>query len=182
MVRFYDKYLERTSKGYELEEGIICWNRTELQLRDERAKTAAIMIANESFNTGQMIAGILKNYLNFVNPKKLKDGSIDKNKSRWPISDFWTSFLGDIEPIKLTQAAPDKTIETTMNWFSNSITPSMACLLEAFDDDRELLSQWIEDGKSRLSDRHYDMLSEFKKKNKTLAEILKQKKNPNQND
>lgn len=183
MVRFYDKYLERTSKGYQLEDGITCWNRTELQLRDERASTAAMMIASEDFNIGELISGILKNYINFLNPKRNKDGSIDKNKSRWPVSDFWLKFLGDIAPIKLSQAAPDKTIETTFNWFENSITPSMAALMEAFDYDVELLNHWIIEGKDRLTGRHKDMICDFKLKQMSLDDILKIKKdqNPNSN-
>lgn len=177
-VRFYDKFLERQSKGKVMEDGIEFWNRTEIQMRDERSQAAAILIALESHTVGQLVSGTLKNYINFVNPKKLKNGKIDSNRSRWTVADFWKKFLGDVEPISLSQVAPDRTIESTKQWFEKSITPSLAVLMDAFDYDIDLLNKWILEGRDRLSDRHKDMLKRFKENQKTLEDI---KKDQNQN-
>lgn len=161
-VRIYDKLAERISKGIQIEEGITCWNRTELQLRDSRADTACLLIANEKHEVGQLVAGILKNYINFINPTKTTDGSIHTNKARWNVSKFWTDFLGNVEPIGLTEIAPDKTIETTKKWVEGFVTPSLATLMEALDYDEELIHNWIIDGKRKMTKRHWKMIENFK--------------------
>lgn len=176
MIRFYDKLLERLSKGVEVEEGLVCWNRTEIQLRDERAKMAAVMIALEEENIGSLISGILRNYINFVNPKKNKKGEIDSNKSRWPISDFWLAFTNAAEPIKLTQVAPDRTIESTKDWYEKQITPTMALLLEAYGDNQDMLDRWIKEGSERYSDRHKEMLKRFREEKQLTDDILSEKR------
>jgi phage replication initiation protein len=176
MVRFYDKLLERISKGVEVEEGLTCWNRTEIQLRDERAKMAALMIATESENIGSLIAGLLRNYINFVNPKKNKNGEIDSNKSRWPISDFWLAFTNAAEPIKLTQVAPDRTIEQTKEWYEKQMTPTMALLLEAYGNNPDMVNKWIKEGSERYSDKHKEMLKRFREEQTIKEEVLKERR------
>lgn len=157
MVRIYDKYKQLISKKKEIDPKITFWNRTELQLRNERAEAAALRIAESSHTIGDLIAGTLKNYINFIDPHET-----DSNKSRWKVSQFWDKFLGDVEPVKLTQVAPDKTIEQVKTWFEKSITPSLATLLEAFNYDTVMLKEWLKDGKERMSERNKDMLKRFR--------------------
>lgn len=161
-VRIYDKLAERIAKGQQIEEGITFWNRTELQLRDERADSAMVLIATEKHEVGALVCGLLKNYINFLNPTKTADGSIHQNKARWKVSKFWTDFLGDVEKIGLTEIAPDRTIETTKQWFEKFVTPSMSAVLEAMDYDEELLHKWILEGKRKMSKRHYKMIENYK--------------------
>ena len=108
-IRFYDKLLERIEAGKEIEEGVTHWVRSEMQLRDERATMAANLIANDSYEIGDLAKGILNNYITFVNDNG------DKNKSRWPVAKFWSKFLDNASKIKLSQEAPDKTIERSYN-------------------------------------------------------------------
>jgi phage replication initiation protein len=162
MVRFYDKYKERLSKGYEIKDGITFWNRTELQLRRKRALAAATLIAEESFEIGNLAQGILKNYITFVNLTYMENGELDKNKSRWNTSPFWLDFLGAVRKIKLTQVAPDQTIEKLKSWFDVSMVSTLAVLMEAFDNDKEMLEEWLKSGKERYADKHKLMLDKFR--------------------
>ncbi|MBK5482933.1 replication initiation factor domain-containing protein, partial [Peribacillus sp. TH16] len=99
-VRIYDKLQERLSAGKEIEDGIEVWNRTELQLRDKRALTAAFELVENIYSVGPLVQGLLRNYVLFCNPTD------DSNKARWPISKFWIKFLDNIEPLRLSQVAP----------------------------------------------------------------------------
>jgi phage replication initiation protein len=163
-VRFYDKYKERVSKGHEILEGVTCWNRIECQLRKERAMAAAVMIANESYNVGQMVMGILANYIRFLVPSK------DANKSRWKTCDWWEEFLHGVEKLKLTQVAPDATIERAKSWVERQVAPTLAMLYEAFDYDEDLIWDFIREGLPRLTDKHKDMIRRFKEEQGRIEE------------
>ena len=110
MVRIYDKAAEREF-GSELH-----WVRVELQLRHDRAQTAAgeiikthylvvkkadngDLITEEVYrepSVGRIAAGILRNYLIFRDPR-----TSDENKSRWPVASYWDKVLLDMERISL---------------------------------------------------------------------------------
>ena len=89
LLRIYDKAVER---GYT--DGRH-WVRVELQLRDERA--AAFM--NLDIPLGEAFAGVLLNYLRFVEPN-----DSDSNKRRWSMAEYWAAFLGDASKISLYTA------------------------------------------------------------------------------
>lgn len=156
-VRIYDKLQERVSKGYTIQEGIEVWNRTEIQLRDKRALRAAYELVNNIQDVGTVVQAILRNYVKFVDEKKN-----DTNKARWPISKFWLKFLDNVEPLKLSQVAPDATIERVKRWFEHSVSANFALLYEAFDNNEELVREWLKTGKEKQNKKHKDMLKRFK--------------------
>lgn len=78
--RFYDKAAER---GFENGSH---WIRLELQLRDERAENFLALSSDFTYN----FYSVLNNYLRFVSP------SPDSNKSRWPNTSYWDSFIKDV--------------------------------------------------------------------------------------
>lgn len=157
-VRIYDKLQERISNGKEIVEGIEVWNRTEIQLRDKRALTAAFELVENIHSVGPLVQGVLRNYIMFCEPKEN-----DTNKSRWPISKFWLKFLNNVEPLKLAQVAPDMTIEKVKDWFEHSIVPNFALLMEAFQHNENLVHEWIAKGKDKQQKKHENMLKRFKK-------------------
>lgn len=98
------------------------WLRTEIQSRDERSEMIANYLFNES-DVGKIAFGILKNYLNFVDPS-----ATDQNKSRWQVSDFWTKFLGEVEKLKLTTEKKKRTLKQVKDWIVRQVAPSLALL------------------------------------------------------
>ena len=86
LVRIYDKAAER---GYD--DGRH-WVRVELQLRDGRAEE----FSKIPMQIGEAFAGVLLNYLRFVEPDET-----DSNKSRWQMTDYWAKLVGDIGRIKI---------------------------------------------------------------------------------
>lgn len=86
LVRIYDKAAER---GYN--DGRH-WVRVELQLRDSRAEE----FSKIPMRIGEAFAGVLLNYLRFVEPDET-----DTNKSRWQTADYWYTLIGDVGRIKI---------------------------------------------------------------------------------
>jgi phage replication initiation protein len=170
-VRFYDKFKERVSKGKEMQDGVTFWNRVECQLRKERAMSAAVILAHEHYNTGQLVMGILQNYIRFLVPGK------DSNKSRWKTCKWWEDYLHGVEKLKLTQVAPDATIERSKSWFENQVSATFAMLLEAYDYDEDLILEFLRHGMMKMTDKHKDMIKRFREENEKMVEDLEEKRN-----
>lgn len=163
-IRFYEKNYERIAAGKELEEKLIGWNRTEIQTRRDRANAMALYILNED-QIGEIAAGVLRNYISFCVKEK------DTNKSRWKVCKWWLDFLDDVEPLKLTLIAPDKTIERTIAWLDNSVAPSLAMVFTALDGDLEKIKELIINGQERMTKEQMRLAKEYsdkKKKQKPL--------------
>ena len=86
LVRIYDKAAER---GFD--DGRH-WVRVELQLRDSRAEE----FSKIPMSIGEAFAGVLLNYLRFVEPDET-----DSNKSRWRTAEYWAALIGDVGRIKI---------------------------------------------------------------------------------
>lgn len=153
-VRFYDKLRERIEANKEMEEGVTFWNRTELELRDERADVMADEILNSNY-LGETIAGVLKNYINF------KIRGTDSNKSRWNDAQFWQQFLGDVEKIKLSPVAPDRTVTRIKNWIEKQTPRSLAVLFKALGEDYYYLQELIEKGMEQLTDQDEAIINSY---------------------
>lgn len=89
LVRIYDKAAERGC-----EEGTH-WVRCEMQLRDDRASE----FTKIPLPIGEAYAGVLLNYLRFVEPQEE-----DTNKSRWPMKAYWQALVGDAQRIRIFTA------------------------------------------------------------------------------
>lgn len=162
-IRMYDKLLEQKAKGDAGEiEGLTVWNRTEIQARDERAQTIAGLIAND-VPIGAIVTGILKYYLRFVVKGK------DRNKSRWKTAKFWEEFLGDVEPLRLSESKPAATLEKKIAWLDRQVAPTLAMIVEAMEGDMEKIYKLISDGAERLKERDIAIIREYKKKSRAAT-------------
>lgn len=86
-LRIYDKAKERGfTDGRH-------WIRVELQLRDDRA----LAMAKRTEPIGKCFAGVLGNYLRFIDEP---DG-YDSNRRRWPTKSYWQKLLDGVAPIQL---------------------------------------------------------------------------------
>jgi phage replication initiation protein len=85
LIRIYDKAKERGFVDRH-------WIRVELQLRRERA----MAFIRESRSIGEVYRGVVYNYLRYVEPDEF-----DSNRSRWPLTEYWSRFLAGAEKIRL---------------------------------------------------------------------------------
>lgn len=87
LIRIYDKAAERGKPDEH-------WIRCEMQLRDDRA----VQFTKIPLPIGQAYAGVLLNYLRYVEPGE------DSNKWRWPMRDYWCNLVEDAERISIYQS------------------------------------------------------------------------------
>lgn len=98
--RFYDKRVERAR--FDLDH----WVRAEIQLRHGAAFGFLRNFYNSNVsdsdsvscpdNLGELFSSIVRQYLDYKEPSEQ-----DINKSRWASAQWWTNFLGVVEPISL---------------------------------------------------------------------------------
>lgn len=87
LIRIYDKAAERGKPDEH-------WIRCEMQLRDDRA----VQFTKIPLPIGQAYAGVLLNYLRYVEPGE------DSNKWRWPMRGYWCNLVEDAERISIYQS------------------------------------------------------------------------------
>lgn len=85
LIRIYDKAAERNC------EAGTHWIRCEIQMRDDRA----VQFTNIPLPIGEAFAGVVLNYLRYVQP------SDDENKWRWPMTDYWCGLVEDAQRISI---------------------------------------------------------------------------------
>jgi phage replication initiation protein len=149
-LRCYEKNKERENAGKEIEEQLTTWNRAELQLSDDRAQDAITAILKGDLG-GEVFFRLVKNYINFTD--KVPG---DTNKSRWPISQWWTDYLGGVDKLQIARQAPDKTIEAKKEWINRQVNPSMAEIWYANGSPGpDMFWTMIRDGLDRMSEAQW---------------------------
>lgn len=118
-VRFYNKLMEYEQKGYEVPENVTSWIRTEVVFREDRADAIAQHILDGK-PVGELISGVLKNYIKFLREAKDKKGK-RKRKDLLPVAKFWTDFLGDAEKVKLAEPLKKLFVHQKEKWFKKNM-------------------------------------------------------------
>lgn len=126
-VRIYDKAAERSFKDRH-------WVRVEIQLRDDRAIAAAEDLITRQ-HIGLTVSGILNQYLIFRVP------SLDTNKSRWPVAEYWSELLLTMEALKLWKAAGEEyNFSSTEHWLIKQYGQAIR-VLDIITDDGYLINR-----------------------------------------
>ncbi len=158
-LRFYDKATEQEIEN-------LHWVRTELQMRNERANNA-IQIYLSGKTIGEIVTGVLKNYIRFVDPS-----STDKNKWRWNTSKFWSEFIAGAEKIRLTNGQKKRTLDDVYTWINKAVAPSLALLVKASEGDFSIIEDMVIEASKRLKPKHLALLTDEWEREKQMDLIL----------
>lgn len=150
MLRFYRKDLQSENEIYK--------NIIRMELEVKRGNAENLVKKLESENIGNIIKGILNNYIRVIIPNKK-----DSNKSRWDTVKYWKDFIDDIEKIKLSDGIMEKNLNQKIEWFRRQNGPSMALIGAA---EENLLQQILEDGYKRLKPKDLSILDTYLKAKK----------------
>lgn len=151
-LRFYEKNEERKVNG--LDYGIEHWNRTELQLRDDRALMMFKLIKDNSNDHWiNIYKSVLNEYIRFVVPNKN-----DSNKRRWNIYRPWQTFINSMDKIKLTTDEVENDFNKFYDWIVNNMGPTLAIAQDTGLD----LDKIAELGRDNFKDIHTQKVSKFK--------------------
>lgn len=162
-VRFYEKNVQM---GMDID----VWNRTEIQLRDDRAHVVAQIIADDVLPLGEIVAGLLRNYIQFRTRK-----ATDKNKKRWPLARFWLNFLGDVQPLRIAKQMPKTSIEKKYRWIDNQVSKSFFMIYYCLNEEEKqrFIDDVLAEGASKLTKADLQVINQFKSKNITYDEMIK---------
>ncbi len=147
--RLYDKNLEQNIENPERP-----WIRFEMQLRDERANTIAEYILNRD-DLGKIFSAVCNNYLSFINLD-------DSNKSRCSLMPWWAVWLQTVEKLKLTLLKAKKKLHDLMDSLKRQYAPTITTIKQSLGVARfsDFLSDLIEEGTSRLTKKHEDIINQ----------------------
>ncbi|MCP1187562.1 replication initiation factor domain-containing protein, partial [Paenibacillus sp. 1781tsa1] len=160
----YEKDHERANAGKEIEGDIVAWNRFEIQCRRDRAQAMAIYLLNSEGDYCRTLSGVIRNYINF----RVKQPTMLSNKSMWPLCKWWSKYLGDVEKLKLTMQAPDRTIERTKGWLDKQVAPALGMMFYAYGSDMDLIVDFLNDGMDRMTPEQIRLADEYRE---TLEQI-----------
>lgn len=151
-IVFYDKYREREKNGEEVDPNVKGWNRVEIRLFQENTHSASVHILHAD-ELGKVAKGILHNYVEI-----LEKSQNDSNRTRWGLWRNWAKFLGDVEKLKLTHIAPDRSIEKSAEWIDRQVKKTIAKLFVADEGRLDRLQKWVEEGSAQFDeDDLYDI-------------------------
>lgn len=152
MLRVYDKAAELEDKK-KVSDVQSC-TRWELELKNEYAHKVAGMLSCGDL-IGKVCTGILANYIRFINPDNVR-------KSRCTTLDSWLDFIGSASKLLLYQKRAPSTVQSCYDWIKHQCAPTFAMLCLAFDGDIDFLTDLLNNGRLRLSNRHQEMLDAFR--------------------
>ena len=126
LIRIYDKAAER-----KCEPGTH-WIRCEIQMRDDRA----VQFTNIPLPIGEAFAGVLLNYLRYVEPS---DDASDTNRWRWPMKSYWQDLVADTQRISIYEApGMEYNLERCENYVFNQAGNAIDTMLKLYGTDKFL--------------------------------------------
>lgn len=168
-VRFYEKDKERIARGYSLKEKLDVWNRTEIQLRDERANEVAFRLLGTG-DIGRIITGILRHYIRFCKKSR------DSNQTRWETADWWERFLGDSENLKIAKRMPETDLVMKDNWVEKQISRLLAQLWLGNDGKLDRIIEILELGADKLTEIDLKKIEMWKESYKQYLQYKEREK------
>lgn len=137
-LRFYDKAAERGIPDLD-------WKRCELVLKRDRALEFVRVLSDklpdqfyyDKFSSvlSPIFWGVMNHYLRFVKPDPN-----DSNKSRWPMADWWASFIQSLQRVSLfVRPGIQYNLHQTQRYVfdqagNSALTLIMCCGFDAFVD------------------------------------------------
>lgn len=144
-LRIYNKALEQQIEGI--------WNRIELEIKGSNAEQIQKILTQD--NAGPIFKGILKNYMRLVKPNPK-----DQNKSRWISRGYWDNLMNNVDKVKLTTKAEEKTIDQKKEWLSNQVGQTLA-IVSLADNNNHFIEQLIVENKKNLRLKNRKLLDHY---------------------
>jgi phage replication initiation protein len=109
-IVFYDKLAERKNAGFDVDDKVNFWLRSELRFKSELAMELMKLIILNDYMIGDYVQQILYNYIDFKEPCN------DSHKHRWVTCDWWLDFLGVVSKLSIAPKSQDSTIVRKRNY------------------------------------------------------------------
>ena len=140
LIRIYDKARERNKPDQH-------WIRVELQMRDDRAT----QFTRIPLPIGEAFAGVLLNYLRYVEPV-----DTDDNRWRWPMRQYWSDLVDDAVKISIFRTPGiEYNEERCKNYVINQAGNAIDACIQMYGVDEFI--KMIEERETRPNPK-YDMI------------------------
>ena len=140
-IRIYEKHADEDTNEFV---------RVELEVRRDAAQ--ALFTCIESDGRIRAAVGILAGHLQF------RDHGNHADRSRWPITSWWSTFLGDVCKAPLGIAPRCVDVDRNENWLVEQVSPSLALFVERRGGDPLVLQELLIAGNRRLAARRRGQL------------------------
>lgn len=133
LIRFYDKYAEYKDKGAVVPtqvenmvtgEGTHTWQRYEMELHGSACMNFVSQIL-EGVTFGYLYKGLMCNAIEF-----LKVNRKNSNRSFWPVVEWWSDFLEDVEKCSVAEPERDLDLGRLLRWLRVAVAPSLHLLAD----------------------------------------------------
>lgn len=143
-LRVYDKRLERNAHLADGSAPVKCpWVRWELELKDDRAMSAAKMLTS-GIDLGVVAVGILGHYMRMINLD-------DTNRSRCSMCLRWSDFMDGISAKRLTVFKAPVTLEEKRFWINRQVMPTLAAVIMADGGSLEFIEDNLPGAVDRMN-------------------------------
>lgn len=142
MLRIYDKKLEQNSKHGDDEKIDYDWVRWELELKDDRANSAARALISDS--VGNVAIGILSQYFRLI----VRDND---NRSRCSTQMKWKNFTDKVSRLRLSVPKNARTLRDVEFWINKQVMPSITALVLSDYGSLECITDKLEDNIVRIN-------------------------------
>ncbi|GHU95358.1 Cro/Cl family transcriptional regulator [Clostridia bacterium] len=145
-IRFYDKAKEQGDFNSH-------WIRCEMVLRGDYANGAVKAILDCGDDVGGCVAGIIRDFLEFVEPT-------DANIGRCQIAQWWNDFLDGVAAVKVfVSRKAVHTWDKLDKWARFQLAPSLYAMRSMFGEN--YLNEIIDGNKYRVSKKNRMLMEEY---------------------
>ncbi len=136
--------------------------RVELETKDAYASAVARELVErrgDDLELARFVVGCLREFCDFG----VQDGAHGSRDAE--LLPWWHAFVGEVERVgKLVVDRREAvSVDRTLRWVDRAVVPSLAMIVTCYGEAGEqLLADWIESAKPRLSPRHLAAIREFK--------------------
>lgn len=142
-LRIYDKALEQGETGH--------WVRVEMVMRAKNATGFVDQVVLSS--VGELAARVLNDKFSFIE----RD---DTNISRCTVCDWWSSFVDDLESVRLfARQVVRHAVEQIAAWVDNQVAPSLSIIARSLGWD--YLIDLVHRGRRRTTDQQESIVSDY---------------------
>ena len=145
-------FLRVYDKKKQLKADVKNYVRLELEIKGEKAEELETRIVENQGNL--FFYEILNNYIRFLDNSRTND----KNKSRWPVADWWLDLLETTKSIKLSAKPEKRTIEDMEEWLEKQVATTIATLAIAKGGEVDFLYDLIKSGRKRMKPKHHEAI------------------------
>ncbi len=128
----------RCYKKYDDVKRVTC-TRLELEYRKVKANMVGKSLINN--NLGQVALSLIDKKIRFLEP------TADTNKYRWPVSSWWTEFLGSGKKIPVKMESREENLDKSIKWLFKQVSQVLADVVDKKGSG--ILNELLKEGRKK---------------------------------